>query len=78
MQQHTLCLLYAFQNCRQSLNKVSNDRRVRPSVLRRYTLQRRSTTLSQVIADHMLLDIPLFMHMKCYVGIGNSKIILRI
>ena len=55
---------------------MSNDRRVCTLLLRRYTQQRRSATLSQVVAAHMQLDIPLLMHMKCCVGIGNCKIML--
>ena len=76
--QHTLCILYAFQYCRQLLNKVSNDRNVCALVLWRYTQQRRSATLSQVVAPHMQLNILVFMHMKCCVVIDNRKIILHL
>ena len=57
---------------------MSNDRRVRALVLSRCTLQGRSATLSQAVADHIQLDILLFVHVKCCFGIDNSKIMLQV
>ena len=42
-------------------------------LLWRYTQQRRSATLSQVVAAHMQLDIHLFMHMKYCAGIDSNS-----
>ena len=74
-QQQKLCVLYAYQYSRRPDNKVSNDRRVCAVLLWRYTLQRRSATLIQVVAAHMQLDLLLFM--KCCVGVDNYKILLQ-
>ena len=76
-QQHTLCILYAYQYSRRPDNKVSNDCRVCALLLWRYTLQRRSVTLSQVVTANMQLVILLFMHIKCCVGIEDCKIMLQ-
>ena len=62
-QQHTLYILHAFQYCRLSLNKVSNDRR---SIIALYA----AAMISNIESSLLLL------HMKCCVDIDNSKIML--
>ena len=50
-QQHTLCILYAYQYSQRPDNKVSNSRRMCALLL--HMLRRRSITLSQMVAAHM-------------------------